>query len=35
VWINNGDYTSDEGDSDALNAQAGKVPKKPARQNKR
>jgi small subunit ribosomal protein S3 len=35
VWINNGDYTSDEGDNDALNAQAGKVQKKPARQSKR
>jgi small subunit ribosomal protein S3 len=35
VWINNGDYTTDEGDSDALNAQAGKVSKKPTRQNKR
>ena len=35
VWINNGDYLNPEEDSDAVNAQAGKVPKKPARQNKR
>jgi small subunit ribosomal protein S3 len=35
VWINNGDYTTGEGDSDALNAQAGKVSKKPTRQSKR
>lgn len=33
VWINNGTYG--EEDTDAANAQAGKVPKKPARQNKR
>jgi len=35
VWINNGDYLNPEEDSDGVNAQAGKVPKKPARQNKR
>ena len=35
VWINNGDYLSPEEDSDALNAQAGKVSKKPTRQGKR
>jgi small subunit ribosomal protein S3 len=35
VWINNGDYLNPEDDSDAPNAQAGKVPKKPTRQNKR
>jgi len=35
VWINNGDYLNPEEDSDAANAQAGKVPKKPARQGKR
>src|SRR5205823_9329868 len=35
VWINNGDYLSPEENSDAANAQAGKVPKKPARQGKR
>lgn len=35
VWINNGDYLNPEENSDAANAQAGKVPKKPARQNKR
>ena len=35
VWINNGDYLDPEEDSDAANAQAGKVPKKPARQGKR
>jgi small subunit ribosomal protein S3 len=35
VWINNGDYLSPEEDSDALNAQAGKVSKKPARHGKR
>ena len=34
VWINNGEYGSEEA-SDAANAQAGKVPKKPARQGKR
>jgi small subunit ribosomal protein S3 len=31
VWINNGDYLNPEEDSDAPNAQAGKVSKKPAR----
>jgi len=35
VWINNGDYLSPEEDSDAANAQARQVPKKPARQGKR
>jgi small subunit ribosomal protein S3 len=35
VWINNGDYLAPEEDSDAANAQAGKVPKKPTRQGKR
>lgn len=35
VWINNGDFLIAEEDSDAANAQAGKISKKPARQNKR
>jgi len=35
VWINNGDYLNPQEDSDAANAQAGKVPKKPTRQGKR
>jgi small subunit ribosomal protein S3 len=35
VWINNGDYLLPEEDSDAANAQASKVPKKPTRQGKR
>jgi small subunit ribosomal protein S3 len=35
VWINNGDYLDPEENSDAANAQAGKVPKKPTRQGKR
>jgi small subunit ribosomal protein S3 len=35
VWINNGDYLNPEENSDAANAQAGKVSKKPARQGKR
>ena len=35
VWINNGDYLNPEEDSDAANAQAGKVQKKSTRQNKR
>jgi len=35
VWINNGDYLSPEENTDALNAQAGKVPKKPTRGHKR
>src|SRR5579884_1215881 len=35
VWINNGDYLSPEENTDALNAQAGKVQKKPAGRHKR
>jgi small subunit ribosomal protein S3 len=35
VWINNGDYLDAGEGSDAANAQAGKVPKKPTRQGKR
>jgi small subunit ribosomal protein S3 len=35
VWINNGDYLDSEENSDAANAQTGKVPKKPTRQGKR
>jgi small subunit ribosomal protein S3 len=35
VWINNGDYLNPEEDSDAANAQAGKIQKKSARQGKR
>lgn len=35
VWINNGDYLDAEESSDAAHAQAGKVPKKSARQGKR
>ncbi len=35
VWINNGEYDSPEETSDAAHAQAGKVPKKPARPGKR
>jgi small subunit ribosomal protein S3 len=35
VWINNGDYLSKEENTDAANAQAGKVPKKSARPGKR
>jgi small subunit ribosomal protein S3 len=35
VWVNNGDYLSPQEDNDASHAQAGKVPKKPTRQNKR
>ncbi|MFM7148610.1 MAG: 30S ribosomal protein S3 [Gemmataceae bacterium] len=35
VWINNGDYLNPQEDSDASNAQAGKVQKKSTRQNKR
>jgi len=31
VWINNGDYLTPEEDSDAANAQARQVPKKPTR----
>ncbi len=34
VWINNGDYLTEE-DPDAAHAQARQVPKKPARQGKR
>jgi small subunit ribosomal protein S3 len=34
VWVNNGDYLTEEA-SDASNAQTGKVQKKPARQGKR
>lgn len=34
VWINNGDYLNPEEDSDAANAQAGKVSKKPAGRRK-
>ena len=34
VWINNGDYLNPEEDSDAANAQASKVPKKPTRGRK-
>ncbi|MBM3995563.1 MAG: 30S ribosomal protein S3 [Planctomycetes bacterium] len=33
VWINNGDYLDDEGDSNAANAQKSKVSKKPARKS--
>ena len=35
VWINNGDYLNPQEDSDAANAQARQVPKKPTRQGKR
>src|SRR6516165_1406314 len=35
VWINNGDYLSPEENTDALNAQASKVQKKPAGRHKR
>jgi small subunit ribosomal protein S3 len=35
VWINNGDFLDPEEDSNALNAQASKVSKKPSRQSKR
>jgi len=35
VWINNGDYLNPQEDSDASNAQTGKVQKKSTRQNKR
>jgi small subunit ribosomal protein S3 len=34
VWINNGDYLNPQEDSDAANAQAGKVSKKPAGRRK-
>ena len=35
VWINNGDYLDPQEASDAANAQAGKISKKPTRQGKR
>jgi small subunit ribosomal protein S3 len=35
VWINNGDYLTPEENSDAANAQASKVSKKPARRGPR
>ena len=35
VWINNGDYLNPQEDSDAANAQAGKISKKPARRGSR
>ena len=35
VWVNNGDYLTQEEPGNAANAQAGKVPKKPTRQSKR
>jgi small subunit ribosomal protein S3 len=35
VWINNGDYLNPQEDSDAANAQASKVSKKPARRGSR
>src|SRR3954447_25432731 len=35
VWINNGDYLTPEENTDATDAQTGKVPKKPARGHKR
>ncbi|MBI1832694.1 MAG: hypothetical protein HYR84_14735, partial [Planctomycetes bacterium] len=35
VWINNGDFLDDEGDSNAANAQKSKVSKKPARKSQR
>ena len=35
VWINNGDYLATEEANNAPNAQAGKVPQKPARSRKR
>lgn len=35
TWINNGDYLDPEENTDATHAQASKVSKKPARQNKR
>ena len=35
VWVNNGDYLTGEDVTNAPNAQAGKVQKKPARQAKR
>ena len=35
VWINNGDFLDDEGDTNAANAQTSKVSKKPARKSPR
>ena len=35
VWINNGEYSDSQEATDAANAQAGKVSKKPTRANKR
>jgi small subunit ribosomal protein S3 len=35
VWVNNGDYLNPEEDSDAANAQARQVPKKPAGRRQR
>lgn len=35
VWVNNGDYLTQEEPGNAANAQAGKVSKKPTRQSKR
>jgi len=35
VWINNGDYLDPEENTDAVDAQAGKIPKKPAGKGKR
>lgn len=35
VWVNQGDYLKTEGGSDAYDAQAGQVPKKPKRPRKR
>src|SRR5437899_6465085 len=35
VWINNGDYLNAEENHDAVNAQAGKVSKKPTRRGQR
>lgn len=35
VWVNNGDYLATEEANNAPNAQAGKVPQKPARSRKR
>ena len=35
VWVNQGDYLKTEGQSDAADAQAGQVPKKPKRPRKR
>jgi small subunit ribosomal protein S3 len=35
VWVNQGDYLKTEGGTDAHDAQAGQVPKKPKRPRKR